>query len=162
MKGWPVHVYMKRTIDSVKLGFVVMLVAAAGCATQHKSDSPTPVSATPDSVTLQGTWKGQEVANPERSVSLVLSGTNLIFHGADSNDWCKGTFSLRPDTNPKQFIGVITDAPDPQYIGKTANAIYRIEEGVLTITGHQPGDPDPPTAFDASDARQLVLKAETN
>jgi uncharacterized protein (TIGR03067 family) len=160
---------MKRITDRVKFGFFAVLVVAAGCATGQKPDSATfPGSSkaaasqgASDSVTLQGTWKGHEGgANPERSVSLVLSGANLEFHGADPNDWCKGTFSLRENTNPKQLIGVITDAPDLQVVGKTVNAIYRIEDGVLTIAGNAPGSPAPPAAFDAPDARQLVLQAE--
>lgn len=128
-----------------------MWVVAAGCATPHTSDS----------AALQGTWKGQEIGvNAERPASLVLSGANLEFHGADAGDWCKGTFSLREDTNPKQMIGVITDAPDLQYVGKTVNAIYRIKDGALTIAGNAPGNPAPPAAFDAPDARQFVFKAE--
>jgi uncharacterized protein (TIGR03067 family) len=161
---------MRRKTDISKLGFALVLAVAAGCAAPHKSDSsnlqsPPPESATgqatSDAAALQGTWKGQAVgANPEASVSLVLSGANLEFHGESSNDWCKGTFSLREDTHPKQLIGVITDAPDPQVVGKEVNAIYKLEDGVLTIAGNAPGTPTPPAAFDAPDARQLVLKAE--
>jgi uncharacterized protein (TIGR03067 family) len=148
---------MKRKTDIFKLGFVALLVVAAGCAAPPKPDSV----AKSDSAALQGSWKGQEIGgNSERSVSLVLSGANLDFHGADANDWCKGTFSLREDTHPKQLIGVITDGPDPQYVGKTVRAIYRIEDGTLTISGNEPGNPDPPAAFDAPNARQLVFKAE--
>jgi uncharacterized protein (TIGR03067 family) len=149
---------MKRTTEMLKSGFVAILVVAAGCAAPHKSDSAAPPA---DSAALQGSWKGQEIeGNSERTVSLVLSGANLEFHGADANDWCKGTFSLREDTNPKQMIGVITEGPDPRYVGKTVYAIYRIEDGVLTISGNAPGSPAPPAAFDAPDARQLVFKIE--
>jgi uncharacterized protein (TIGR03067 family) len=148
---------MKRTIDLVKLGFVAMLLPAAGCATPHPSHPSHPS----DSPALQGSWKGRVVGgDSERPVSLVFSGANLEFHGADANDWCKGTFSLREDTRPKQLIGVITEGPDPQYVGARVYAIYRLEEGVLTISGNAPGSSAPPADFDAPDARQLVFKIE--
>jgi uncharacterized protein (TIGR03067 family) len=142
---------MNRITDMLKLGFVAMLVVASGCSKSHK----------PDSVTLQGTWKGQDIgAGANGSSSLVLSGANLEFHGANSNEWYKATFTLREDTNPKQLVAVITECPFAQYVGKTANAIYQIQDGTLTITGNEPGNPAVPAAFDAPGARQIVFKLE--
>src|ERR1700677_705685 len=110
---------------------------------------------------LQGSWKGQETgANSDRLASLVFSGTNVDFHGVGANDWCNGTFSLRADTNPKQMVFILTGGPSPEYVGKSSHAIYRIKEGALTISGNEPGNPDPPTAFDAPQARQFVFKVE--
>ena len=150
----PVQGYMKRTIDFVKFSYVAMLLLAAGCATPQ----PSPPS---DSAAIQGSWKGRVVGgDSERPVSLVFSGSNLEFLGTDAYDWCKGTFSLREDTRPKQLIGVITDGPDLQYVGMKVYAIYRIDEGVLTISGNAPGSTAPPADFDAPDARQLVFKIE--
>ena|ERR1035437_4134787 len=142
---------MKRTIDMLRLGFVAVLVAASGCSKSHQSDS----------VALQGTWKGQEIGvNAKGSPSLVLSGANLEFRGADTNEWYKATFTLREDTNPKQLVGVITECPAPQYVGKTVNAIYRIEDGALTIAGNEPGNPAMPAAFDAPGTRKFAFKLE--
>lgn len=142
---------MKKITDMFRLGFVVMLVVASGCSKSHPSDS----------ASLQGTWKGQEIgASAKGSPSLVLSGGNLEFHGADTNEWYKATYTLREDTNPKQLVAVITECPAPQYVGKTANAIYRVENGTLTITGNEPGNPAMPATFDARGARQIVFKAD--
>jgi hypothetical protein len=55
----------------------------------------------------------------------------LEFHGADANDWLKGTFSLRENTTPRQLEGVVTDAASAQYIGKVVHVIYKIEGGTL-------------------------------
>lgn len=142
---------MNRTTCMLTSGLVSMLVAASGCSKSHRSDS----------VALQGAWKGQETqANASGTPSLVLSGANLEFHGADANEWYKATFTLREDTNPKQLVAIITECPAPQYVGKTANAIYRVEDGTLTITGNEPGNPAMPATFDAPGARQIVFKPE--
>lgn len=111
-------------------------------------------------VTLQGKWQGKEAGdNSPGMATLVCSGSNLEFHGADPHEWYKGTFTLHPDANPKQLVMVITECPFPQYVGKTANAIYRIEDGTLTLAGNEPGDPAMPAAFDRPGDRQFVFKA---
>ena len=107
---------------------------------------------------LQGKWTGQEVGvQVPGTSSLVIDGTKLEFVGANTNEWYKATFTLRDDTTPKQFVAVITDCPAPQYIGKTANAIYKIEDGKFTLTGNEPGNPAVPGSFDAPHARELVF-----
>ena len=74
------------------------------------------------------------------SVSFLITGKNYEFRDdTDTNVWYKGTFSLREDTTPRQYIALISECPFPQYVGKTALAIYQIEGGTLTITGNEPG-----------------------
>jgi uncharacterized protein (TIGR03067 family) len=131
------------------LGFVVMWVAASGCSKSHPTDS----------VAFQGNWTGREIgANTPGSPTLVFSGTNLEFRGADTNEWYKATFTLREDTNPKQLVAVITECPFPQYVGKTSLAIYRIEDGGLRIAANEPGNPSAPANFDAPGVRQVLFK----
>lgn len=138
---------MKKIISLLSLATVLGLFL--GCATLHKSDS----------AILQGTWVGQEVGrNTPGECSLIVSGNNFEFRGADSREWYKGTFALRPEAQPRQLIGNIADCPAPQYVGKTVNAIYRIEGDTLIFTGNEPGNPEMPAAFEAPRARQFVLK----
>jgi uncharacterized protein (TIGR03067 family) len=123
-------------------------ILAAGCSKPSQSDT----------LTLQGTWAGQEVGSKiPGSSSLVLTGNNMEFFGADTNEWYKATFTLHNDTTPKQMVVQITDCPAPQYVGKTANAIYKIEDGKLTLTGNEPGNPAMPASFDSPGARELVF-----
>jgi len=82
----------------------------------------------------------------------------LEFRGADTNEWYKGTFTLREDQNPKQLLGVIAACPAPNYIGKTVYAIYRIEAGTLTLAGNEPGNAEVPKSFDGPGSRKFVLK----
>ena len=131
---------------------IVELLWASGCSTLHKSDL----------ATLQGTWKGQEIGgNTEGSRYLIISGNAIEFQGANNDDWCRGTFTIREDTNPRQIVGVITHCHMPQHIvGKTVYAIYRVEGDTLTVTGNEPGNPNVPSGFDAPGARHFVLKRD--
>ena len=134
---------MKTISNILHLSLIALLLGAFGCS-KHS-----------DSTSIKGAWEGQEggAAN-----SLVLSDNNLEFHGANPQEWYKGTFTLREDTDPKQMIVTITDCPAPQYVGKVANAIYRIENGTLTIAGNEPGNPTFPAGFDAKGARVIAFK----
>jgi uncharacterized protein (TIGR03067 family) len=112
----------------------------------------------PDSAQLQGTWSGQAPRdNSGQKLYLVLSGKNFDFHDSDKRVWYKGTFMLREDTTPKQFIATLTDSCQPQYVGKTSMAIYQLVEGKLTIAGNEPGQPEPPKSFDAPGAECVEM-----
>ncbi|MGD0208003.1 MAG: hypothetical protein ABSC89_10395 [Verrucomicrobiota bacterium] len=127
---------------------IVALLWASGCSTLHKSDL----------AAIQGTWKGHEIGgNTEGSRYLIISGNTIEFQGANNDDWCKGTFTIREDTNPRQIVGTVTQCHMPQYVGKTACAIYRVEGDTLTVTGNEPGNPNVPSGFDAPGARHFVL-----
>ena len=132
----------------ILIGFFCTGILAAGCSKPPKADS----------VVLQGTWSGQEEgAKPQGSPMLIISGTKLEFHGANPQEWYKATFSLREDTTPKQLEAVIAECPAPQYVGKTAHAIYKIENGKFTLSSYEPGNPAAPATFDARGARQIVF-----
>jgi uncharacterized protein (TIGR03067 family) len=113
-----------------------------------------------DEAFFQGAWKGRTLkSEPEHQCTFAVSGKTFEFHDqTDTSVWYKGTFSLRQDTTPRQFISQITVCPFPQYVGKTSMAIYRIENGVLFITGNEPGKSELPTAFDDPDAAQVELR----
>jgi uncharacterized protein (TIGR03067 family) len=130
-------------------------ILAAGCSKSHTPESVT--AQKPDSVVLQGTWSGQELGVKAGSPSLVIEGTKMEFHGANSQEWYKATFSLREDTAPKQLEAVITECPFAQYVGKTTHGVYQIEDGRLTFAANEPGNPAVPASFDAQGARKFVL-----
>jgi uncharacterized protein (TIGR03067 family) len=125
------------------------VLLASGCSTVQKSDT----------VALEGTWKGYDKAQPAAGTCSVKFSKNTVeFHGVDKDDWCKGIFTLHEDTNPKQIIATILEAPDARVVGQTIHAIYRIESTTLTLAGNQPGNPDVPSGFEAPNLRMLVLK----
>lgn len=111
-----------------------------------------------DSASLEGNWDGQETtADAKGATLLVVRGSNLEFHGADTNEWYKAAFSVY-DTTPKQIVAVITDCPFPDYVGRTSYAICRLQDGTLTLAGNEPGNPLVPAGFDAPGARKFVFK----
>jgi uncharacterized protein (TIGR03067 family) len=128
---------------------VFVATLAFGCSTLRKSDT----------AALQGTWTGYHQGHEsEGKSSLTFSKNTLDFHGPETDNWCKGIFTLREDTNPKQLVGTILEGPDPRVVGQTVHAIYRIEGAQLTIAGNPPGNPSAPASFDAPDAQIIVLK----
>jgi uncharacterized protein (TIGR03067 family) len=155
------------------------LLVASGCSTvrqpastsatppvtanaQPKDSTSTQSSAKPapsDSAALQGTWTGKELsADSDEACRLVVSGQTFEFHGPDPDEWYKGTFTLREDSNPKVLIAAITECPVEKYNGKTDYAIYRFENGTLRLTAFEPGNPDVPAGFDAPETRRFVFK----
>ena len=72
--------------------------------------------------------------------------------------WPSQPSSLRDDTNPKEWVGVITDCAQSDYVGKKAYAIYSLENSTLTIAGNEPGNSEIPQTFDASGSRGFVFK----
>jgi uncharacterized protein (TIGR03067 family) len=159
---------MKIASNLLLTSFMAIVFAAAGCSKKEKADAPVKTEAAgksespakSDLAMIQKSWHCEEGGDAAKGTnSLVLSGNNLEFRTANPQEWYKGTFTLHEDTTPKQMIVVITDCAAPQYIGKTANAIYKIENGTLTIAGNEPGNPAMPAAFDAPGTRQLTFSA---
>ena len=117
-------------------------------------------AASSDETAIQGTWKGRSVRdNPEHQVVFVVSGKHFNFRDeTETNNWYKGTFTLKEDTAPRQFIAKVTECPFPQYVGKTSMAIYKIEKGLLTITANEPGKEGAPADFDSAEAACIEVR----
>ena len=121
-----------------------------------KSDSSKPRKS--ELSAFQGTWHGQETgANDRGTATLVVRGSTFEFRGADANEWYKATFSAY-DTTPKQMVTTITDCAIPEYVGRTAYAIYELRDGTLTVAGNGPGNPKVPSTLDARGARKFTFK----
>ena len=110
-----------------------------------------------DSADLQGIWSGQESGSAKGACSLVIQGSTIEFHGADTNEWYKAEFTIY-NTKPLQLVTTVTACPFPQYVGLTSYSIYELTDGILTVAGNEPGDPVVPSGFDARSARKIVFK----
>lgn len=103
---------------------------------------------------LQGTWR-----DSDEGVSIVIHGSTLEFHEADTNQWIKASFSVY-DTQPKQIAAVITGCFNTNAVGMPAFGIYELKDDKLTMSGFSPGSPTVPTDFDASGARKIVFQRQ--
>jgi uncharacterized protein (TIGR03067 family) len=138
---------------SIALIFAASTLFLVGCCSTHSTLHKA------DSATLQGTWSGREIgATPGTPRQIVFSGKQFDYRGANPDDWGKGTFTLLEDTQPKQLLVTLTECGPAQYTGKTCCMIYKIEDGILTATANEPGNPVAPLSFEAPGARHMVFK----
>ena len=97
---------------------------------------------------LQGSWEGvlmgQEAAG---KITITITGNSLHFH-RDTNFWFETTLTLSAGTYPQQLHATIKDCPQPcDDIGEMVFAIFKIEDGTLTLVGIQASAVEPPKTF---------------
>ena len=81
-------------------------------------------------------------------ISITITGNSLHFQGLNTNDWYETTFTLPAGTYPQQLHATIKDCPQPcDDIGKVVFAIFKIEDGTLTLVGIQASSAEPPKTF---------------
>jgi uncharacterized protein (TIGR03067 family) len=116
-----------------------------------------------DAAMLQGKWEGVEVGKETKGpCTLTVSGNSLHFQGSQREEWYKATFTLPPNTDPKQLVGTITECPVPEMVGKSSTGIYKIADGELTLAGTKPGSGQTPKSFDEDPAtRRFVFRKTT-
>jgi uncharacterized protein (TIGR03067 family) len=102
---------------------------------------------------LQGTWEGTVVGNKHEKITITIVSNSFHFH-RDTNFWFDTTITLPAGTNPKQLYATIKDCPRGQAdsIGKVVGAIFKIEDGTLTLaTGGADSSPEgTPKGFEAT------------
>jgi uncharacterized protein (TIGR03067 family) len=121
----------------------VLLGLLAGCTTHP------PIAS--ELQPLQGTWEGVMVGQEkDGKITITITGNSLHFH-RDTNFWFETTFTLPGSTDPKQLHATIKDCADKDSIGKVVLAIFKIEDGTLTLAGIRTPDsaPEPPINFDS-------------
>ncbi len=96
-------------------------------------------------------------AEADGRITITITGSSLHFH-RDTNFWFETTLVLPAGKDPKQLHATIKGCPPSQAdsIGKVVGAIFKIEDGTLTLADYAiPGEP-PSTFADASS--RYVLK----
>ena len=109
---------------------------------------------------LQGTWEGVEKGEEGKGKStMTVTGNSMHFQGANKEEWYKATFKILRDKDPQQLQATITESPAKEFVGKSSTAIFKIEDGTLTLSGKKPGATGTPKSFeDKEDTRVFVLK----
>jgi len=108
---------------------------------------------------LQGTWEGVVVGDKSHEkITITITGNSFHFH-RDTNFWFDTTITLPAGTDPKQLYATIKGCPPSQAssIGKVVGAIFKIEDGTLTLaTGGGDSSPEgTPKSFEVTEDNGL-------
>lgn len=110
---------------------------------------------------LQGTWEGVTVGDQShQKITIAITGNSFHFH-RDTNFWFATTITLPAGTDPKQLHATITDSSPPTSgIGEVIFAIFKIEDGTLTLAAVDMSDKPSPEAFDSGPNRYILQKVQ--
>ncbi len=91
------------------------------------------------------------------SLTITVTGNSLHFN-RDTNFWFETTFTLPIGTDPKQLHATINKCAPGQdsSVGEVVVAIYKIEDGTLTLAPIGEGDDATPKSFEAIEERGLT------
>jgi len=107
---------------------------------------------------LQGIWEGKQQSGDK--VSIKVTGHLLRYEGQSRNDWYEVTFTLPEKTDPQELRATITGCQRTNDIGAVVRAIFKIEDGTLTLVGIQDRDKEPPQGF-TNNKPQLKIQDES-
>lgn len=134
------------------LGALALSLAAlfTGCAS-----TPTPIAA--ELKPLQGYWEGEGAGG---KCAITITGNSL--HYRNNAGWFRTTFTLPPGTDPQQLHATIEECspPSTNAIGTVVFAIFKIEDGTLTLAEDDMSD-KPPKTFASASSRYIVKKVQS-
>ena len=140
------------------------MVCIVACFIAHAGEQPTArakgAANQPMAVELQrlqGTWEGVMVGHEKDGrITITIISNSLRFH-RDTNFWFKTTFTQPAGTDPKQLHTTIKDcaAGQESSVGQVVVAIYKIEDGTLTLVALNDGDEETVKSFEAAEDKKL-------
>jgi hypothetical protein len=140
----------KATNGQSLLGALVLSLAAVFTACQSLSPRTDA-----ELNRLQGYWEGEGAGG---RCSITITG-NSLYYRAGTN-WWKTTFTLPAGTDPRQLHATIKESSPPTNgIGQVVFAIFKIEEGTLTLA-EVDGSGEPPKTFSSASSRYVVQKLQ--
>jgi hypothetical protein len=92
---------------------------------------------------------------PEGKYTITITGNSLHFQGPKAEDRYKATFTLPGGTFPQQLHATITESTDPDDVGRVVFAIFKIENGTLTLVRY---GRNPPMIFEGHQDYRYDLK----
>ena len=89
--------------------------------------------------------------------TITISGNSFHFH-RDADFWFATTITLPAGTDPRQLHATIDDSAPGQEssVGEVVVAIYKIEDGTLTLVARGDGGDETPTSFEGTEDRGLT------
>jgi uncharacterized protein (TIGR03067 family) len=104
---------------------------------------------------LQGYWEGEGAGG---KCSITITGDSL--HYRAGSNWFKTTFTLPENTEPRQLHATIKDTTPTNSIGTVVTAIYKMEDGTLTISAVDLAEKPSAETFEKPDNRYIVRKVQ--
>ena len=143
------------------VGIVATFIANAGeqLTATAKCAANQPIAA--ELQRLQGTWEGVMVGQEKNgNITIRITSNSLHFH-RDTNFWFETTITLPTGKDPKQLHATIKGCPLSQAdsIGKVVRAIFKIEDGTLTLATGNGGDEEM-ESFEATPNRYELRKVQ--
>jgi len=151
---------MKMTLKRA-LGFKTLFFFMSGGFLCLQAGCTTHPSTAAELQLLQGAWEGVLVGDTaQQKITITITGNSLHFH-RDTNFWFETTITLPAGTDPKQLHATIKGCPPSQAdsIGKVVGAIFKIEDGTLTLADYAISGEPPKTFADAA-SRYVVKKVQ--
>jgi len=159
------HAANSLTFEAMKLfRHVITMVCIVAPFIAHAGEQPTarakgaanqPIAV--ELQRLQGTWEGVMAGQENNGyITITISSNSLHFH-RDANFWFKTTFTQPVGTDPKQLHATIKDCAPGQEnsVGKVVVAMYKIEDGTLTLVALGDDDEERPKSFEAAQDKGL-------
>ena len=117
---------------------------------QTSCNTPDPIDN--DLNLLQGFWEDTDSSN---NISITIKGDSLYFY-KQADFWYKATFSLPINTEPKQLSATIGDSvPPTDNSDQVVIAIYKIQDGILTLATNGGSDAIPASFANAASRYEL-------
>ena len=133
------------------LGAFALSLAALFTACQS-----TPTRTAAELKRLQGYWEG---VGAQSNTSITITGNSLHYYSR-TDFWFKTTFTLPAGTDPQQLRVTIKDCAEGKTnstIGQVVVAIFKIEDGTLTLANLQ-GPEAAPKSFEDEGNQLTVLR----
>ena len=155
MKKSPNHPF---ALAALTLSLAAPFTACAGKAAPPGAEPVAPAPLAEELKPLQGHWEGEGAGG---KCSITIEGNSLVYRNVGG--WFKTTFTLpaRTGTGPRQLHATIKESspPSKDTVGTVVFAIYKIEDGTLTLAEYD-GQAKPPEGFDNDASRYVVKKVE--
>ena len=117
-------------LGALALSLAALFTACPSTPAQTAAEPSTPTPIAAELKPLQGYWEGEGAGG---KCSITITGNSLHFH-AGTNFWFETTFTLPAGTDPQQLHATIKDcSPPTNAIGTVVFAIFKIEDGTLTL-----------------------------
>ena len=133
-------------MGAVALSLVALLTACQS----------TPTRTAAELKNLQGYWQGS-------GASITIAGNSLHYYSG-TNEWFQTTSTLPAGTDPRQLLATIkdcatckTNSTTNSSLGHVVGAIFKIEDGTLTLAVSGEGEAVPPKSFEAENIGTFKL-----